>query len=283
MRTKKLVNGVEMPMMGFGVFRMTDEKACIASIHDAIDAGYRQLDTAAIYQNEPAVGKAVKTSGVPREELFVTTKLWVQDAGYEKSKKAIDAALSRLQMDYVDLLMIHEPFGDVYGQWHAMEEAYKAGKVRAIGVSNMYANRLMDFILHMEIAPMVNQVRTNPIFQHIDTHAFMEEHNIVHQAHSPFSQGSADVLNNPLLKEIAQKYGKNVGQVILRWLVQRDIVALTSSHKKERLQENLNIFDFELTEEEMAAIKTLDRADGNAFDNRDPKNVEELCSWRYEY
>lgn len=283
MQTMKMINGVEIPILGFGVFRMEDEGSCIQSIHDAVEAGFRQIDTAAVYRNEPAVGKAVKTCGVPREELFITTKLWVQDAGHEKSQKAIDASLERLQMDYVDLLLIHEPFGDIYGQWRAMEEAYKAGKVRAIGVSNMYANRLMDFILHMEIPPMIDQVRTNPIFQHIDTHEFMETHGIVHQAHSPFSQGNTDVLSSELLSGLADKYHKNVGQVILHWLVQRDIVTLCSTTKKERMKENLDIFDFMLTEEEMEAIKTLDRPDGNAFDNRDWRCVEALHQMKYEY
>lgn len=283
MITKTLSNGIEIPMLGYGVYAIKEEKECIRCVLDAIETGYRSFDTAAIYMNEPAVGKAIKESTVPRDQLFVTTKIWVQDAGYEKSKQAIDAALKRLQMDYVDLLLIHEPMGDIFGQWRAMEEAYRAGKVRALGVSNMYSDMLMNFILHVDVKPVINQVRTNPLFQHIDTHEFMKEYDIAHEAHSPFSQGNKEVLENELLSGIAQKYHKSVGQVVLHWLIQRDIVTLTKSLKKERMKENMDIFDFSLSEDEMEAIRTLDRADGNVFDNRNPQIVKAICESRYKY
>lgn len=280
METKKLSNGVELPVMGYGVYTIEDEKECIDCVQSAIGCGFRQIDTAAIYKNETAVGKAIQGCGIPRENIFITTKLWVQDAGYEQSKKAIDESLRRLQMDYVDMLMIHEPMGDVYGQWKAMEEAYRVGKVRALGVSNMYADRLMDFIMHMEIRPMVNQVRTNPYFQHVDTHEFMEKYQIVHQAHSPFSQGEMGILQDKILNKIAEKYHKSTGQVILR-LTQRNIAVLTRTMKISRMKENLDIFDFELDIEDMKTIGTLDRPDGNSFDNRNPENVKTICSWKY--
>lgn len=277
-----LNNGVKMPILGFGVYKIKKEE-CEQKVIEAIEAGYRLIDTAAIYMNEIEVGKAIKHCGVPREELFITTKLWVQDASYEKAKIAIEDALKRLQLDYIDLLLIHEPMGDIYGQWKAMEEAYKAGKIRALGVSNMYADRLMDFVYHMEVKPTVNQIRTNPFFQHKDTKAFMDEYEIIHEAHSPFNQGSENMLENELLKDIAKKYNKSVGQVILHWLIQRGIVTLTRTVKKERMYENFNVFDFTLTEEEMEKIADLDQSDGNPFDNRDPKVVLKVCQNRYHY
>ena len=277
-----LNNGVKMPMLGFGVYQIKKEE-CKQKVIEAIEAGYRLIDTAAIYMNEVEVGQAIKDCGVDRKELFITTKLWVQDAGYEKSKVAIDAALKRLQLDYIDLLLIHEPMGDVYGQWKAMEEAYHEGKVRAIGVSNMYADRLMDFMYHMEVKPAVNQIRTNPYFQHIDTKKFMDEYGVIHEAHSPFSQGDKDLFTNEILVNIAKKYNKSVGQVILHWLVQRGIVTLTRTVKKQRMYENIDIFDFTLTEEEMKAIALLDDPNGNTFDNRNPEVVKRVCQNRYYY
>lgn len=277
-----LNNGIKMPTLGFGVYQIKKDE-CKQCVIEAIKAGYRLIDTAAIYMNEIEVGQAIKKCGIPREELFITTKLWVQDAGYEKAKLAIDAALKRLQLDYVDLLLIHEPMGDVYGMWKAMEEAYHESKIRALGVSNMYADRLMDFIMHVKIQPVINQIRTNPYFQHQDTNAFMKQYQIIHEAHSPFSQGNSELFKEKILIDLANKYHKNVGQIILRWLVQRKIVTLTRSHNLKRIKENIGIFDFKLTDQEMEAINSLDRIDGNTFDNRDPEVVKRICLNRYQY
>lgn len=283
MKKIKLSNGVEIPVLGYGVYTITNQEECERCVIDAIDAGYTHIDTAAIYMNEPAVGNALKKCGKKRDDIFLTTKIWCQDEGYEKTKSAIDASLKRLGTDYVDLLLIHEPMGDIYGEWRAMEEAYKAGKVRALGVSNMYADRLMDFISHVEIKPVINQMRTNPYFQQIDTKEFEDEYNIIHEAHSPFSQGDNSLFTNPVLVDIAKNHNKSVGQIILHWLIQRGIVTLTRSVKKERMAENLNIFDFELTQDEMDKIKTLDRPDGNTYNNRDWKVVRTILSKRYQY
>ncbi len=277
-----LNNGVKMPILGFGVYQISKDE-CKQCVIDAINAGYRLIDTAAIYMNEIEVGQAIKEAGVARDQLFITTKLWVQDATYQKAKFAIDAALQRMQLDYIDLLLIHEPMGDIYGMWQAMEEAYHDHKVRALGVSNMYADRLMDFIIHVDVKPTINQIRTNPYFQHRDTKEFMDQYQIIHEAHSPFSQGDANLFQEPILVDLAQKYHKNVGQIILRWLVQRGIVTLTRSHNPQRIKENLQIFDFKLTDEEMDLIKTLDRKDGNTFDNRNPEVVKKICLNRYQY
>ena len=258
MKNIKMSNGVEIPILGYGVYTIEDENLCEKCVIDAIETGYRHIDTAAIYMNEPAVGKAIKNCGVNREELFITSKLWVQDQGYDMTKQAIGASLKRLGLDYLDLYLIHEPMGDIYGQWRALEEAYKAGKIKAIGVSNMYADRLCDFLYHVEIKPVINQVRTNPYFQHIDTKKFEDENGIIHQAHSPFSQGDSSIFTNPVLVEIAHNHNKTVGQIVLHWLIQRNIVTLTRTVKKERMAENLNIFDFELTDLEMKTIDALD-------------------------
>ena len=283
MKNIKMSNGVEIPILGYGVYTIEDENLCEKCVIDAIETGYRHIDTAAIYMNEPAVGKAIKNCGVNREELFITSKLWVQDQGYDMTKQAIGASLKRLGLDYLDLYLIHEPMGDIYGQWRALEEAYKAGKIKAIGVSNMYADRLCDFLYHVEIKPVKNQVRTNPYFQHIDTKKFEDENGIIHQAHSPFSQGDSSIFTNPVLVEIAHNHNKTVGQIVLHWLIQRNIVTLTRTVKKERMAENLNIFDFELTDEEMNKIKTLDRPDGNCYDNRNPDVVKMILAKRYKY
>ena len=283
MITKKLSNGVEIPMLGFGVYTMREAAECEECVREALDAGFRHIDTAAIYGNEPAVGKAIRESGIDRKEIFLTTKLWVQDYTYEKAGPAIDDALKRLDTDYLDLLLIHQPFGDIYGTWRAMVEAYEAGKVRSIGVSNMYPDRMMDLIMNMRPVPMVNQVRTNPYYQNILNHQIMDEGNVTHEAHSPFSQGDARIFEEPVLLDIAAAHSKSVGQVILRWLIQRDIVTLTRTRRKERMSENIDIFDFELTEKEMEAIKTLDRPDGNAHNHRDPEIVRRSSSSRYSY
>jgi len=226
MRKVVLNNGVEMPILGFGVFQITDAEECERSVYDALQAGYRLIDTAAAYGNEEAVGRAVKRSGVAREEIFVTTKLWVQDAGYESAKKAFERSLKRLQLDYLDLYLIHQPYGDVYGSWRAMEELNREGRVRAIGVSNFHPDRLMDLMVHNEVAPAVNQIETHPFNQQIEPQKFMQENSIQIESWGPFAEGRNNIFENELLRSIAGKYGKSVAQVILRWLIQREVVVI---------------------------------------------------------
>ncbi|MCC8145939.1 MAG: aldo/keto reductase [Bacteroidales bacterium] len=279
MRNVKLNNGVEMPILGLGVYLMSEQE-CEQSVHDAIMAGYRSIDTAAAYENEEAVGRAIKKSGVPREELFITTKLWIKDAGYESTKQAFEKSLKKLQLDYLDLYLIHQPFGDIFGAWRAMEELHKEGKIRAIGVSNFYPDRLMDLILHSEVTPAINQIETHPYFQRADYQQFMQEHNVQIESWSPFAQ-DAGVLNNELLKEIAVKHNKSVAQVILRWLVQRNVVVIPKSKSKERIIENINIFDFELTTEDMDVIATLDTGQSPIFNHHDPISVKVICEAKF--
>lgn len=274
METVTLNNGVQMPILGFGVFQIADLDECERSVRDAIDVGYRLLDTAASYQNEEAVGRAIKSSGVQREELFVTTKLWVQDADYGRAQQAFDRSLSKLQLDYLDLYLIHQPYGDVYGAWRAMEEIYRSGRARAIGISNFYPDRVMDFILHNEVKPAVNQIETHPFHQQIETQKFLEENGIQIESWGPFAEGKNNIFKNEVLAGIASAHGKSIAQVILRWLTQRGVVAIPKSVRKERMAENLNIFDFELTQEEMLAIQSLDTAASLFFDHRDPAMVK---------
>lgn len=269
-----LNNGVEMPTLGFGVFQIQDEKECEQAVYDAIMAGYRLIDTAASYLNEEAVGRAIKRSGVPREELFITTKLWVQDTGYEHTKKAFEKSLERLQLDYLDLYLIHQPFGDVYGSWRAMEELYREGKIRAIGVSNFYPDRLTDFIIHNEVVPAVNQVETHPFCQQIESAKLMKENNVQIESWGPFAEGKNNMFQNELLVSIAEKHNKSVAQVILRWLTQRGVVAIPKSVRKERIIENFNIFDFELSQEDMEKIAALDTKESLFFSHRDPEMVK---------
>jgi 2,5-diketo-D-gluconate reductase A len=276
MQTVKLNNGVEMPILGFGVFQVTDLDECERSVLDAISTGYRLIDTAASYMNEEAVGRAIKKSGVPREELFITTKLWIQSEGYEGTKKAFEASLQKLQLDYIDLYLIHQPYGDVYGEWRAMEELYKDGKVKAIGVSNFQPDRLMDLIIHNEIVPAVNQIETHPFHQQIDAQHFLIENNVQTESWGPFAEGKNNIFDNEVLVDIAKKYSKSTAQVMLRWQTQRGIVAIPKSVRKERMEENLNIFDFELTNEDMEAIKALDTKASSFFDHRDPAMVKWL-------
>lgn len=276
MQTVKLNNGVEMPILGFGVFQVTDLAECERSVIDAIETGYRLIDTAQSYMNEEAVGKAIKQSGVSREDLFITTKLWIQSDGYEGAKKAFETSLKKLQLDYLDLYLIHQPYGDVYGEWRAMEELYKEGKIRAIGVSNFQPDRLIDLIIHNEIVPAVNQVETHPFHQQIDTQQFMIDNNVQIESWGPFAEGKNDMFKNQLLQSIGDKYGKSIAQVVLRWLTQRGVVAIPKSVRKERMAENLNSLDFELTIEEMDKIKTLDTNASSFFDHRDPKMVKWL-------
>src|SRR3954465_4488939 len=276
MQTVVLNNGLEMPMMGFGVFQMADLAECERSVIDAIQTGYRLIDTAASYGNEEAVGKAIERCGVPRQELFVTTKLWVSDARYEKAKRAFDRPLKRLGLDYLDLYLIHQPYGDVYGAWRAMKELYREGRVKAIGVSNFHPDRLMDLILHNEVTPAVNQIETHPFHQQVETQKFLKEHNVQIESWGPFAEGRNDIFHNDVLRSVASKHGKSVAQVILRWLTQRGVVAIPKSVRKERIIENFNIFDFQLSAEDMEAIATLDTGQSAFFDHRDPEVVKRL-------
>ncbi|WP_410511214.1 aldo/keto reductase [Paenibacillus sp. BR2-3] len=273
-----LNNGLEMPIIGFGVFQIQDANECEQAVYDALMAGYRLLDTAAIYQNEEAVGRAIKRSGVPREELFVTTKVWVSDAGYEKTKKAFETSLEKLQLDYLDLYLIHQPYGDVYGSWRAMEELYREGKIKAIGVSNFHTDRLVDLLIHNEITPAVNQVETHPFNQQIESQNLMEENQVQIQSWAPFAEGKNNIFQNEVLVSIAEKYTKSVAQVILRWLTQRGVVVIPKSVRKERIIENFNIFDFQLSEVDMNAIAALDTNESLFFSHRDPAMVKWLSS-----
>ena len=282
MQTVKLNNGVEIPVLGFGVFQVTDLAECERSVVDAISVGYRLIDTAQSYGNEEAVGRAIKKSSVPREELFITTKLWIQAPGYEGAKNAFANSLKKLQLDYLDMYLIHQPFGDVYGEWRAMEEFYKEGKVRAIGVSNFQPDRLMDLMIHNEVKPAVNQIEVNPFNQQIDAQKFLKENNVQPEAWAPFAEGKQDIFKNELLLSIAAKHNKGVAQVILRWLTQRGIVALSKSVRKERMQENINVLDFELTPDEMNRITTLDTRTSSFFDHRDPAMVKWLGERKLE-
>lgn len=265
-----------MPILGFGVFQVPDLAECERSVLDAIATGYRLIDTAASYGNEEAVGKAIKKCGVPREELFITTKLWIQSDGYEGTKKAFEASLKKLQLDYLDLYLIHQPMGDVYGEWRAMEEFYKAGKVRAIGVSNFQPDRLIDLIIHNEIVPAVNQVETHPFHQQLDAQQFMIDNKMQIESWGPFAEGKNDLFHNELLTSIGAKYHKSTAQVVLRWLTQRGVVAIPKSVRKERMEENFNSLDFELSAEDMEAIKSLDTKASLFFDHRDPAMVKWL-------
>ncbi|MEF3353281.1 aldo/keto reductase [Paenibacillus sp. GYB006] len=274
MQKVTLNNGVEMPILGFGVFQIADPKECEQSVYDAITAGYRLIDTAASYGNEESVGRAIKRSGVAREDLFITTKLWVQDTGYERTKKAFEKSLERLQLDYLDLYLIHQPFGDVYGSWRAMEELYSEGKVRAIGVSNFQPDRLIDLIIHNDVTPAVNQVETHPFNQQMVSAKFMKENNVQIQSWGPFAEGKNNLFQNEILLSIAEKYNKSVAQVVLRWLTQREVVVIPKSVHKERMVENFNIFDFKLNEEDMELITTLDTKQSLFFSHNDPEMVK---------
>jgi 2,5-diketo-D-gluconate reductase A len=278
MQKVKLNNGIEMPILGFGVFQVPDPDECERSVYDAIQVGYRLIDTAASYLNEEAVGKAIKRSGVKREELFITTKLWIQDAGYEKTKKAFEKSLKKLQLDYLDLYLIHQPFNDVHGAWRAMEELYEQRKTRAIGVSNFQPDRVMDLISFNKIVPAVNQIETHPFHQQIEAHKFLQENEIQHESWGPLAEGKNDLFKNELLFSIGKKYNKSIAQVVLRWLTQRGIVAIPKSVRKERMQENFNIFDFLLSDEDMESIQTLDQKASAFFDHRDPAIIKWLAN-----
>ena len=253
-----LNNGVQMPLEGFGVFQVPDAAECERAVSDALEVGYRLIDTAAAYMNEEAVGNAIRTSGIPRKDLFITTKLWIQDADYESAKKAFETSLNKLGLEYLDLYLIHQPFHDYYGAWRAMEELYKEGRIRAIGVSNFYPDRLVDLCMNAEIIPAVNQVECHPFFQQKDALKVMKEYDVQLEAWGPFSEGKNNFFQNPTLSEIATKYGKSVAQVALRWNVQRGVVVIPKSIHKERIQENFNIWDFELSEKDMKTISRMD-------------------------
>jgi diketogulonate reductase-like aldo/keto reductase len=274
----KLNNGVEMPILGFGVFQITNAEECERSVLDAINVGYRSLDTAASYLNEVSVGNAIKESGIAREEFFITTKLWVQDAGYEKTKKAFQKSLDRLQLDYLDLYLIHQPYGDVYGSWRAMEELYAEGKVKAIGVANFHPDRLIDLMLHNKIAPAVNQIETHPFHQQIETQKFLQDNNVQIESWGPFAEGKSDIFKNELLGAIGKKYNKSIAQVILHWLTQRGVIVIPKSVKKERMAENFNIFDFSLSQADMESIATMDTNQSLFFDHRNPEMVKWLSN-----
>ena len=275
MQHVKLNNGVEMPILGFGVFQVKDLEECERSVMDAIATGYRLIDTAESYGNEEAVGNAIRKSNVPREELFITTKLFIKSNGYE-AKKAFENSLKRLQLDYLDLYLIHQPFGDVYGEWRAMQELYKDGRVRAIGVSNFQPDRLIDLIIHNEIIPAIDQIETHPFHQQIETQKFLKENNVQIESWGPFAEGKNNLFHNELLASIGKKYNKTIAQVIIRWLTQRGVIAIPKSVRKERMEENFNSLDFVLSSEDMEAIKTLGTKASLFFDHRDPAMVKWL-------
>jgi diketogulonate reductase-like aldo/keto reductase len=271
-----LNNGIEMPILGFGVFQVTDGAECQRAVIEAIGSGYRLIDTAASYLNEQFVGEAIKKSGVPREELFITTKLWLQDAGFESTKKAFEKSLKKLQSDYLDLYLIHQPYGDIYGAWRAMEDLYHEGRIKAIGVSNFYPDRIMDLIIHNKVIPAVNQLETHPFNQQIETQKFLKENKVQLESWGPFGEGKNNIFKNELLGSISRNHEKTVAQVILRWLTQRGIVVIPKSVHRERIIENIDIFDFELSPDEMRTIATLDTKVTRFFDHRDPKMVQWL-------
>ncbi|MBB6733422.1 aldo/keto reductase [Cohnella zeiphila] len=282
MQTVTLNNGVKMPIIGFGVYQVPDAEECENAVYEALMAGYRLIDTAAGYLNEEAVGRAIKRSGVPREELFITTKLWVQDAGYESAKLAFAKSLKKLQLDYLDLYLIHQPFGDYYGAWRAMEDLFREGKIRAIGVSNFLPDRLMDLIVHNEIVPAVNQVETHPFYQQIESANFMKEQGVQHQSWAPFAEGRGNMFGNEVLASIAERHNKSVAQVVLRWLVQREVVVIPKSVRKERIVENFDIFDFELSADDIEQISALDTRESLFLSYHDPKFAKMLGTLRVD-
>lgn len=282
MQKIKLNNGVEMPLLGLGVFQVNNPEECEQAVISAIRSGYRLIDTASFYYNEAAVGSAIKKCGVPREELFITTKLWVSEGGYENTKIAFERSLQKLGLEYLDLYLIHQALGDYYGSWRAMEELYKEGKIRAIGVSNFFPDRMVDLIAHNEIVPAVNQIEVNPFYQRDDEHQLLKKNNVVTQSWASFAEGKNDFFTNPVIASIGAKYNKSVAQVTLRWLIQRGIAVIPKSVREERMSENYNVWDFELTNEDMAAIATLDTGKSVFFDHRNPETVEWLTNLKVD-
>ncbi len=282
MQKVKLNNGIEMPMMGFGVFQIPDPSECEKSVITAIEAGYRLIDTATLYQNEKAVGNAIKNSGIARDELFITTKLWIQDTGYQKTKKSFEQSLKKLQVDYLDLYLLHQQLGDYYGSWRAMEELYKEGKIRAIGISNFFPDRAIDLVVHNEITPAVNQIEVNPFYQRKETIEFHQNNNILVQSWASFAEGQKDIFNNKILSSIGAKYNKSIAQVVLRWLIQQNVAVIPKSVTPSRIFENNDIWDFVLSDEDMQAIVVLDTNKSVFFDHREPDTVKWLASLQYE-
>ena len=281
MLTVTLNNGVEMPILGFGVFQIPDDQTEQA-VSDALEAGYRSIDTAAAYMNEEAVSRAIRASAIARDELFITTKLWVQDAGEANTKRAFERSLQRLGLDYLDLYLIHQPFGDYYSEWRAMQDLHREGRIRAIGVANFPMDRLVDLIDQNEITPAVNQIETHPFFQRVEEHQLMRERGVQHEAWAQFAEGRNDLFSNPILSAIGQSHGKSVGQVVLRWLIQRSIVVIPKSVRPDRMAENFDVFDFELTDQAMARIAAMDTDTTLFFDHRDPREVSRLGKRRVD-
>ena len=278
MQKVQLNNGLEMPILGFGVFQVTKAGECEEAVYEAIRTGYRLIDTAASYGNETEVGKGIKRSGVARDELFITTKLWIEQTGYENTKKAFEKSLKNLQLEYLDLYLIHQPYGDVHGSWRAMEELYREGRVRAIGVSNFQPDRVMDLIVFNKVVPAVNQIETHPFNQQTETAGFLKANGVQIESWGPFAEGRNNLFQNELLVSLAGKYKRSVAQIVLRWLIQRSVVVIPKSVRKERMIENFNVFDFELSSEDMDLIVSLDTKKSLFFDHRDPEIIKWFAS-----
>lgn len=272
----KLNNGIEMPMVGFGVFQISDLTECEHAISKALEIGYRLIDTASVYRNEQAVGQAIKKSGIPRNELFITTKTWISEAGYEQTRKAFDASMKRLGLDYLDLYLIHMPFGDYYGSWRAMEELYERGKIRAIGVCNFEPDRLMDLCKNARVIPCINQIEIHPFTQQKKSFNVMNKHGVQAEAWAPFAEGLKGLFHNDVLSNIGHKYGKTVAQVVLKWHIQRGVIVITKSVHEERIEENFNIWDFSLTAQELELIEQMDTGQSLILDLHAPEEVERL-------
>ncbi len=280
MKNVTLANGVEMPILGFGVFQIRDHDECVASVESALEVGYRSIDTAASYFNEEAVGKAIAQSGIKRDELFITTKVWVDSAGEDAALRAFDASMKKLGLDYLDLYLIHQPYGDVYGSWRAMQRLYSEGRIRAIGVSNFYPDRLLDLIMHNEIAPHVNQIETHPFLQRIEFQALMQSKGVQIESWAPFAEGRNDLFTNPVLAAIGEAHGKSVAQVVLRWLIQRDVVVIPKSVNPGRIAENFNVFDFELSAAAMDAMAQLETGESLCLDHRSVEATERIGGYK---
>lgn len=272
-----LNNGVKMPIAGFGVYQVSDQKECEQAVLDAIDAGYRLIDTAQAYGNEEAVGNAIKKAGIPREELFITSKVWISNYGYEETKASVLASLQKLQLEYIDLMLLHQPFNDYYSAYRALVDLYKEGKIKAIGVSNFFPDRLVDLAIFNEVKPTINQVEVNVFQQQIEAQTYNTKYGVQMEAWAPFAEGRNNMFSNPELQAIGDQYGKSIAQVILRWLLQRGIVSLAKSVKKERMMENIDIFDFTLSEEDMKTISALDKKESSFFSHYDAQTVEMIA------